>query len=54
MEPIQGGIVNRTTTSTGETQMPPQFIGRTVNETYINPKDLPAGFSPQPQARVIG
>ena len=54
MEPIQGGIVNRTTTTSGETQMPPQFIGRTVNETYLNPNELPAGFNQQPQARVIG
>jgi len=23
---------------TGETQMPPQFVGRTVNETYLSPR----------------
>lgn len=31
----------------GETQLPPQFVGRTVNETYLSPRTLPQGYVPQ-------
>jgi hypothetical protein len=32
---------------TGETQMPPQFVGRTVNETYLSPRGGSQGYLPQ-------
>lgn len=32
--------------------MPPQFVGRTVNETYLSPRTLPQGYVPQQQGSM--
>lgn len=40
--------------SNGETQLPPQFIGRTVNETYLSPRTLSQQSYAPPSGRGIG
>jgi len=52
------GLIGRS--QGGETQMPPQFVGRTINETYLSPHDgrpiqqLPQGYIPQGVQYVQG
>jgi hypothetical protein len=41
-------LAARQTAGSGETQLPPQFVGRTVNETYLSPRTVSqGGYLPQ-------
>lgn len=54
---VQGGsgAVVRTTTE-GEQELPPQFIGRTVTEKYLDPSEVPGLVqqTPPPNGILVG
>lgn len=48
-------LAARQTAGSGETQLPPQFVGRTVNETYLSPRTLSQqGYLPQGARQSAG